>query len=144
MFVNRSCVYMLTHSTLFNCLFVCLISDQNANMGIIWLTRKLKHFSICNIFSFCFAISKCNIGHKPLYVWIGIMCVFVFVHMISGRVDLCRCYLCGLGLKDWSINDDVLFVHLKYSPNCKHLTETVDSNILSVYRVRGMLYITID
>ncbi|XP_060585939.1 baculoviral IAP repeat-containing protein 3-like isoform X2 [Ruditapes philippinarum] len=35
--------------------------------------------------------------------------------------DLVRCYHCGIGLKDWTIEDDPLTQHVKYSSTCDFL-----------------------
>lgn len=43
----------------------------------------------------------------------------------TGREDLVRCYQCGIGLKDWMRDDDVLREHVKYSSACTHLLKIV-------------------
>ncbi|XP_053390367.1 E3 ubiquitin-protein ligase XIAP-like [Mercenaria mercenaria] len=46
----------------------------------------------------------------------------------TGRDDLVRCYMCGIGLKDWVKNDDVLQEHVKHSPKCHFLLQHVGKN----------------
>lgn len=43
----------------------------------------------------------------------------------TGKDDLIRCYECGIGLKDWSESDDPLCEHVRYSPDCKFLIDTI-------------------
>ncbi|XP_045180490.1 baculoviral IAP repeat-containing protein 7-B-like isoform X2 [Mercenaria mercenaria] len=50
----------------------------------------------------------------------------VFVDLgffFTGREDLVRCYMCGIGLKDWVRNDAVLQEHVKHSPKCTYLLQ---------------------
>ncbi|XP_053406845.1 baculoviral IAP repeat-containing protein 3-like [Mercenaria mercenaria] len=52
---------------------------------------------------------------------------FFFVN----KQDLVRCYQCGIGLKDWTEEDDVMTEHVKHSSSCLYLLdklgqETVD------------------
>ncbi|XP_053383093.1 baculoviral IAP repeat-containing protein 8-like [Mercenaria mercenaria] len=44
------------------------------------------------------------------------------------RDDLVRCYMCGIGLKDWVKNDDVLQEHVKHSPKCHFLLQHIGKN----------------
>ncbi|XP_053401203.1 uncharacterized protein LOC128546222 isoform X2 [Mercenaria mercenaria] len=55
----------------------------------------------------------------------------------TGTEDLVRCYQCGLGLKDWVKDDDVLQEHVKHSATCDYLLtrlgrETVDQIKISL------------
>lgn len=41
----------------------------------------------------------------------------------TGNEDLVRCFQCGIGLKDWVKDDDVLSEHIKHSIDCNYLYE---------------------
>lgn len=43
--------------------------------------------------------------------------------MITGDGDLCRCFTCDGGLKDWSSDDDPCKEHAKYFPNCEYMNQ---------------------
>ncbi|XP_053383091.1 E3 ubiquitin-protein ligase XIAP-like isoform X2 [Mercenaria mercenaria] len=43
----------------------------------------------------------------------------------TGRDDLVKCCMCGIGLKDWVKNDDVLQEHVKHSPKCNFLLQRI-------------------
>ncbi|XP_052809307.1 uncharacterized protein LOC128237762 [Mya arenaria] len=52
----------------------------------------------------------------------------------TGREDLVRCYLCGIGLKDWSDGDGPLFEHTRHSPNCLFLKDMLGEQLLNTNR----------
>ncbi|XP_060599272.1 baculoviral IAP repeat-containing protein 3-like isoform X2 [Ruditapes philippinarum] len=54
---------------------------------------------------------------KPLML---VECGFFY----TDKQDLVRCYQCGIGLKDWVEDDDVLTEHVKYSSLCDFLVQT--------------------
>lgn len=43
--------------------------------------------------------------------------------------DVVKCYFCAVELGEWEKNDNVVFEHLKWSPNCKLLTGHKTNNI---------------
>ncbi|XP_045189649.1 baculoviral IAP repeat-containing protein 7-like [Mercenaria mercenaria] len=43
----------------------------------------------------------------------------------TGNGDLVRCFQCGIGLKDWVKDDDVLAEHIKYSSDCDFLRQKI-------------------
>ncbi|XP_053385329.1 baculoviral IAP repeat-containing protein 7-A-like [Mercenaria mercenaria] len=65
-----------------------------------------------------FQTTKWNINEKPNR---GTLVGLGFFY--TGREDLVRCYVCGIGLKDWVKNDDVLKEHVKHSPKCTYLLQ---------------------
>ena len=60
---------------------------------------------------------------------------------VQGRVDLIRCYMCGIGLKDWSADDEPLFEHVRHSPDCPFLFTFLGQDVLDAYKVCFMLEI---
>ncbi|XP_053385331.1 E3 ubiquitin-protein ligase XIAP-like isoform X2 [Mercenaria mercenaria] len=65
-----------------------------------------------------FQTTKWLVNEKPDR---GILADLGFFY--TGREDLVRCYVCGIGLKDWVKNDDVLKEHVKHSPKCTYLMQ---------------------
>ena len=57
------------------------------------------------------------------------------VHPVEGRVDLIRCFMCGIGLKDWSSDDEPLFEHVRHSPDCPFLYTFLGQDVLDAYKV---------
>ncbi|XP_053386292.1 baculoviral IAP repeat-containing protein 1e-like [Mercenaria mercenaria] len=51
-------------------------------------------------------------------------CGFFF----TDKQDLVRCHHCGIGLKDWIKDDDVLTEHVKHSPSCDFLIHKFGKN----------------
>jgi hypothetical protein len=47
---------------------------------------------------------------------------------MSGYADCVRCFFCGVGLKSWDRNDDVLMEHVRWRPNCQFLLATKGRN----------------
>ncbi|XP_053386182.1 baculoviral IAP repeat-containing protein 3-like [Mercenaria mercenaria] len=41
----------------------------------------------------------------------------------TGNGDLCRCFTCDGGLKDWSSGDDPIKEHATYFPNCAYINQ---------------------
>ncbi|XP_053389383.1 baculoviral IAP repeat-containing protein 2-like [Mercenaria mercenaria] len=41
----------------------------------------------------------------------------------TGKADLCRCFSCDVGLKEWIAGDDPYKEHAMFSPNCAHINE---------------------
>ena len=58
----------------------------------------------------------------------------IFV-IFLGREDLTRCHQCGIGLKDWGKADNPLSEHVRYSPDCQFLKDTIPSTRLSQIKV---------
>ena len=53
----------------------------------------------------------------------------------SGQKDMVRCFHCGIGLKDWSQDDEPLLEHVKHSPYCPFLKQLLGDQLLEQYRV---------
>lgn len=43
--------------------------------------------------------------------------------MFIGTSDLCRCFTCDGGLKDWSTGDDPIREHATHFPNCAYINQ---------------------
>jgi hypothetical protein len=43
--------------------------------------------------------------------------------MFRGQGDLCRCFTCDGGLKDWSPGDDPIKEHATYFSNCHYINK---------------------
>lgn len=57
-------------------------------------------------------------------------CKFIYLIFSSlwlklGNGDLVRCFQCGIGLKDWIKDDDVMAEHIKYSSECDYLRQKI-------------------
>ena len=44
----------------------------------------------------------------------------------SGTGDFVTCFHCGISLKEWESNDDVVLEHKKWAPECKYLRMACD------------------
>ncbi|XP_060571730.1 uncharacterized protein LOC132729905, partial [Ruditapes philippinarum] len=55
----------------------------------------------------------------------------------TGREDLVRCFVCGIGLKDWIKTDDVMEEHRKYSSACPYLLQKLTSTEVDSSRQAG-------
>ncbi|KAL8606788.1 hypothetical protein ACOMHN_049617 [Nucella lapillus] len=42
----------------------------------------------------------------------------------AGYADCIRCFYCGVGLKSWAANDDVMTEHIRWRPSCGYLLNT--------------------
>ncbi|XP_045179700.2 baculoviral IAP repeat-containing protein 7-like isoform X2 [Mercenaria mercenaria] len=60
-----------------------------------------------------FSTPRWSVDNKPDPFLLA-ECGFFF----TGNQDLVRCYQCGIGLKDWVREDDVLTEHVKHSSSC--------------------------
>ncbi|XP_045179706.2 baculoviral IAP repeat-containing protein 7-A-like isoform X2 [Mercenaria mercenaria] len=70
------------------------------------LTEHVKHSSTCDFIVMKFG--KNRIDRMKLA-------------LTSGNVDLCRCFTCDGGLKDWSSGDDPIKEHATNFPNCSYI-----------------------
>ena len=59
----------------------------------------------------------------------------LFYLCFLGQADLVRCYQCGIGLKDWSPEDDVLEEHIRHSSDCSFLKEKLGQDRLNQLKV---------
>ncbi|KAL3882772.1 hypothetical protein ACJMK2_029079 [Sinanodonta woodiana] len=50
-----------------------------------------------------------------------------------GVGDTAKCYSCGVALKNWDQDDDPLLEHIRYSPTCNHLENTVGRKNIQEY-----------
>ncbi|XP_053384545.1 uncharacterized protein LOC123537259 [Mercenaria mercenaria] len=50
--------------------------------------------------------------------------------------DLVRCFQCGIGLKDFSLDDDPLLEHVRHSRQCPFLPELLGDDGLAMYQNR--------
>ncbi|XP_060588564.1 baculoviral IAP repeat-containing protein 3-like [Ruditapes philippinarum] len=50
--------------------------------------------------------------------------------------DLVRCFQCGIGLKDFSEDDDPMLEHVRHSKNCPFLPELLGEEVLTRYKER--------
>ena len=41
---------------------------------------------------------------------------------ITGNLDKVTCFHCGVGLRDWVVNDDAFAEHARWSPYCVFVT----------------------
>ena len=41
--------------------------------------------------------------------------------MMAGYADCLRCFYCGVGLKSWAENDDVMTEHIRFRPHCGYI-----------------------
>ncbi|XP_060556285.1 baculoviral IAP repeat-containing protein 2-like [Ruditapes philippinarum] len=60
------------------------------------------------------------------------MAIYGFFY--TGRLDLIRCFQCGIGLKDWAGADEPLFEHIKHSPDCSFLKDLLGQDLFIAYR----------
>ncbi|WP_263081677.1 baculoviral IAP repeat-containing protein [Endozoicomonas sp. Mp262] len=54
----------------------------------------------------------------------------------TGQDDLCRCFNCGIGLKDWNYDNNPILEHYQHSKTCLHIKE--------LYNPRHLEYSTYD
>ena len=47
--------------------------------------------------------------------------------------------MCGIGLKDWSADDEPLFEHVRHSPDCLFLYTYLGQDVLDAYKVGCVL-----
>ena len=43
--------------------------------------------------------------------------------------------MCGIGLKDWSSDDEPLFEHVRHSPDCQFLYTFLGQDVLDAFKV---------
>ena len=71
------------------------------------------------------------------------MCYYRHGHLITVYIfqddgDLVRCFQCGIGLKDFSEDDDPMLEHVRHSSRCTYLPEVLGETGLEEYRVGKM------
>ena len=56
-----------------------------------------------------------------------------------GRGDLVRCFQCGIGLKDWSTDDDPILEHIRVSDNCPFLIAELGEDVIEELKVSTLM-----
>lgn len=46
---------------------------------------------------------------------------FELLMYLPGPSDLCRCFFCGGGVREWLPEDDPWIEHAKFYPHCEHV-----------------------
>ncbi|XP_053392264.1 baculoviral IAP repeat-containing protein 3-like [Mercenaria mercenaria] len=70
-----------------------------------------------------FSTPRWSVDNKPEPFLLA-ECGFFF----TGNQDLVRCHQCGIGLKDWVREDDVLTEHVKHSSSCDFIVKKFGKN----------------